>query len=50
MITALELRVFLAGQGNATYAAFGFDACAHSGHVYQTITGPIRAGVGTNKG
>ncbi len=48
--TAFELRVFLAGQNRATYAAFGFQACSHAGPVYLTITEPIRAGVGTNKG
>ena len=47
---AFELRVYLAGQQRATYAAFGFLACSHAGHVYLTITEPIRAGVGTNKG
>jgi hypothetical protein len=47
---ASELRVYLAGQKRATYAAFGFRACSHAGHVYLTITEPIRAGVGTNKG
>jgi hypothetical protein len=47
---AFELRVYLAGQQRATYAAFGFQACSHAGHVYLTITEPIRAGVGTNKG
>lgn len=48
--TAFELRIYLAGQKRATYAAFGFQACSHAGHVYLTITEPIRAGVGTNKG
>lgn len=47
---AFELRVYLAGQQRATYAAFGFQACSHAGPVYLTITEPIRAGVGTNKG
>lgn len=47
---AFELRVYLAGQKRATYAAFGFQACSHAGPVYLTITQPIRAGVGTNKG
>jgi hypothetical protein len=46
--TAFELRVYLAGQNRATYAAFGFQACSHAGPVYLTITEPIRAGVGTN--
>jgi hypothetical protein len=45
---AFELRVYLAGQNRATYAAFGFQACSHAGHVYLTVTQPIRAGVGTN--
>jgi len=48
--TAFELRVYLDGQNRATYAAFGFQSCSHAGHVYLTITGPIRAGVGTNQG
>jgi hypothetical protein len=47
---AFELRVYLAGQQRATYAAFGFQACSRAGHVYLTITGPIRAGAGTNQG
>jgi Protein of unknown function (DUF4232) len=47
---AFELRVYLAGQKHAAYAAFGFQACSHAGHVYLTITEPIRAGVGTSKG
>jgi len=47
---AFELRVYLAGQKRAAYAAFGFQACSHAGPVYLTITEPIRAGVGTNKG
>jgi hypothetical protein len=48
--TAFELRVYLASQQHATYAAFGFQVCSHAGPVYLTITEPIRAGVGTNKG
>jgi hypothetical protein len=47
---AFELRVYLAGQDHATYAAFGDQACSHAGPVYLTITQPVRAGVGTNKG
>ena len=47
---AFELRVYLAGQKRATYAAFGFQACSHAGPVYLTITEPIRAGVGANQG
>ncbi len=47
---AFELRVYLAGQKRATYAAFGFQACSHAGADYLTITEPIRAGVGTNTG
>jgi hypothetical protein len=48
--TAFELRVYLDGQNRATYAAFDFQSCSHTGHVYLTVTGPIRAGVGTNQG
>jgi hypothetical protein len=48
--TAVELRIYLAGQQRATYAAFGFQACSHVGPVYLAITEPIRAGVGANKG
>jgi len=44
--TASELRVYLAGQKSATYAAFGFPACSGAGPVYLTITESIRAGVG----
>ena len=47
---AFELRVYLAGQDHATYVAFGDQACSHAGPVYLTITQPVRAGVGTNKG
>ena len=45
---AFELRVYLDGQNRAAYAAFDLASCSHAGHVYLTITGPIRAGVGTN--
>lgn len=48
--TAFELRIYPAGQKSATYAAFGFRSCSHAGPVYLTITEPIRAGIGTNKG
>jgi hypothetical protein len=48
--TAVELRIYLAGEQRATYAAFGFRACSHAGPVYLTITEPIRAGVGTDRG
>jgi hypothetical protein len=47
---ASELRVYLAGQERATYAAFGLGACAGAGPVYLTITEPIRAGVGPDQG
>jgi hypothetical protein len=47
---AAELRIYLAGQQRATYAAFGLRACSHAGPVYLTITEPIRAGVGTDMG
>jgi hypothetical protein len=43
---AFELRVYLAGQHHPVYAAFGFRACSRPGHVYLTVTQPIRAGVG----
>jgi hypothetical protein len=46
--TAFELRVYLDGQQRATYAAFDFQSCSHAGHVYLTVTQPIRAGVGTS--
>ena len=48
--TAVELRVYLDGQKRATYAAFRIRACSHAGPVYLTITGPFRAGAGTNQG
>jgi hypothetical protein len=48
--TAVKLRVYLDGQKRATYAAFRIRACSHAGPVYLTITGPIRAGAGTNQG
>jgi len=41
---AFELRVYIAGQRLAMYAAFGSRACSHSGHVYLTITEPLRRG------
>lgn len=44
--TASELRLYLAGQKRATYAAFSFQACSGAGPVYLTIAEPIRAGVG----
>jgi hypothetical protein len=47
---AFELRIYLAGQHDPAYAAFGFQACSHAGHVYLTVTQPIRAGVGSNQG
>jgi hypothetical protein len=47
--SAFELRVYLAGHQRPTYAAFGFQACSRAGHVYLTVTQPIRSGVGTNK-
>jgi hypothetical protein len=43
---AFELRVYLAGHQHPTYAAFGFRACSRAGHIYLTVTQPIRAGVG----
>jgi hypothetical protein len=48
--TAAELRVYLAGQHRATYAAFGFQACSGAGPVYLTIAEPIRTGAGPVKG
>jgi Protein of unknown function (DUF4232) len=46
--TAAELRVYLAGQKNAAYAAFGLPACSDAGPVYLTITEAIRAGAGAD--
>jgi hypothetical protein len=46
---AFELRVREgAGSNRAMYTGFGFGACSRSGHVYLTITEPIKAGAGTN--
>jgi hypothetical protein len=45
--TAFELRIYTAGRSLATYAAFGLRACSHAGHIYLSITEPIRAGAGS---
>lgn len=44
-----ELRVYPPGQRQATYAAFGVEACSHTGPVYLHVT-PLQAGVGTRNG
>jgi hypothetical protein len=45
---AFELRVYVAGQKLALYAAMGVHACSHSGQAYLTITQPFRAGAGSS--
>jgi len=45
--TAAELRIEIGAQNQPSYAAFGFRACSRAGHVYLTVTQPVRAGVGT---
>jgi hypothetical protein len=44
--TAYELRVYVAGQRHALYAAMGVHACSQAGQVYLTITQAFRAGAG----
>jgi hypothetical protein len=39
-----QLRVYTAVRTRAMYTAFGFGACSHAGHVYLTITEPIKSG------
>jgi Protein of unknown function (DUF4232) len=46
--TAYELRVYVAGQKRALYAALGLRACSHAGRVYLMITQAFRAGAGTS--
>jgi Protein of unknown function (DUF4232) len=43
---AFELRVYVAGQKLALYAAAGWHACSHAGQVYLSVTQPFRAGKG----
>jgi hypothetical protein len=43
---AFKLRVYVAGQKLALYAAAGWDACSHAGQVYLSITQPFRRGKG----
>jgi Domain of unknown function (DUF4232) len=49
VFTAFELRIYPPGQYDATYAAFGLEACSHAGPVYMSV-GPILSGVGTING
>ncbi len=44
--TTLQLRVYPPDQYDATYAAFGLEACSHAGPAYLDVT-PIIPGVGT---
>jgi hypothetical protein len=44
--TAYELRVYVAGQRRALFAAMGVHACSQAGQVYLTITQAFRAGAG----
>jgi hypothetical protein len=43
VVKAYELRVYVAGQKRALYAAMGLRACSDTGHVYLTITQSFRA-------
>jgi hypothetical protein len=43
---AYELRVYVAGQRRAMYAAMGVHACSQAGQVYLTVTQAFRAGAG----
>jgi hypothetical protein len=43
---AYELRVFVAGQKRALYAAMGLHACSHTGQEYLLVTQPFHAGNG----
>jgi Protein of unknown function (DUF4232) len=43
---AYELRVFVAGQKRALYAAMGLHACSHVGQEYLSVTQPFHSGNG----
>jgi Protein of unknown function (DUF4232) len=43
---AFELRVYVAGQKRALYAAARWKACSHAGELYLSVTQPFRAGKG----
>jgi hypothetical protein len=43
---AYQLRVYVAGQKLALYAAASWGACSHAGQVYLSVTQPFRAGKG----
>ena len=43
---AFELRVYVAGQKHALYAAAPWEACSHAGQVYLSVTQPFRKGKG----
>lgn len=48
--SAADLRIFPPGQRSATFAAFSFEACSHTGPIWMNIIEPIIAGVGTVNG
>ena len=48
--SAALLRVYPPNQRGATYAAFAFEVCSHTGPFYLSIFEPIKAGVGTPNG
>jgi len=47
VFSAAQLRVYPPNQRSATYAAYSFESCSHSGPIYLTILEPIIPGVGT---
>jgi hypothetical protein len=47
--STFELRVYPPGQRQATYAAFGLEACSHAGPIYLSVE-TIQPGVGTING
>ena len=42
-----NLQVYPPGQRSATFAAFSFEACSHTGPIWMNIVEPIIPGVGT---
>jgi Protein of unknown function (DUF4232) len=49
VFSTFELRVYPPGQRQATYAAFGLEACSHAGPVYLSVE-TVQPGVGTING
>ena len=49
VFSTFDLRVYPPGQRQATYAAFGLEACSHAGPVYLGVE-TVQPGVGTING